>query len=187
MLIQKVSPVGVDKVIDKLQVAIYDYLTGVAGFTQYESYPRCYKNYKDGMIIPEMYTGTNEYKEVLFDDRYNLTSFFIVDDDSDREGVNVVSQNVSIIFQGLLDKLFPSVSHRADEELKAVIYNALSEYYFEDYLLSIQMGIDNVYGDLRILGTLKDRVILDDMSNFNVLRFNFKLNFNIDKCKTSQL
>lgn len=187
MLIQKSNPIGVDKVVDRLQVAIYNFLISTYSFTEYESYPRCYKNYKDGNVIPEMYNLNGNYSEVLFDDKFNLTSFFLVSDESDRENVDIVSQDVSIIFQGLLNKLFPAIAHRADEELKAAIYNALVACGQEDYLTSIETGVDKVYGDLRLLGDLENRVRLDDISNFNVIRFNLKVNYDIDPCNTSQL
>lgn len=177
-LVLKTSPVGIDAVINRLQNAMYSYLTTEIGWTNYESYPRAYVNPKEGGTIPENYIGNGEYKEVLFDDKFNVTSFFISDesrDYSNDEGQFV--QDVSIVFQGNLKKLYATIAHRADEEMHKDLYNSLLESVTESELTGMVTGIDNVYSALSLPDGFKDRIKLDDMSYFHVVKIDLSIPF----------
>ena len=180
-LVRKVNPKGIDKVIDKVQVKLYNYLTGL-GWSDYESYPRAYKNPKGANTIPEVYISSNEYKEVLMDDKFNVTSFFLVDD---RRSINeqLITQDVSIIFQANLVELYPSIEHRADEEMQMNIYEKLKYFFGANVTINeIITGVDNVYSDLNISGKLKEKVKLDDMSQFYVVKFNLTVGYESCEC-----
>ena len=173
-LVQKVNPVGVDFLINQLQASIYSYLISV-GWTNYESYARAYVNPKQGGTVPELYNGNNEYKECLLDDKYNATSFFTVGN-TKSYSERVLTQDVSIIFQSDIVKLYPSILHRADEEMHEDIYNAIPKGY-RKYLKEIVTGVNNVYSELNIPAEFIDRVRLDDMSNYHVVKINLEMPF----------
>lgn len=180
-LVRKINPKGVDKVIDKVQVKLYNYLTGL-GWSDYESYPRTYKNTRGSNTIPEVYLDSNEYKEVLMDDKFTVTSFFLVDDNRTIDE-QLITQGISIIFQANLTELYPSITHRADEEMHMAIYEKLKYFFGANAVVNeIITGVDNVYSDLNISGKLKDKVKLDDISQLHVVKFNLTVGYQSCEC-----
>jgi len=172
-LIQKISPVGLDKAIDLFQSYIYTKL----GYSDWECYPRGYKNPKKNGLIPEFYEG-GDYDELLFDDKHSITSFFISNDRKTLDnGLN--STEVSLIVQANLEELFPTIPHRADEELHNDIMFASNKYGYYDHfkLVEVLTGIDNVYREF-----IKDDVKLDDMNQNHVVRFVYEVKYMNDCC-----
>ena len=172
-LIQKISPVGIDRIIDSIQVVLFNKLgwDSLPSVT-YESNHRAYKtpgeiNGTSG-LIPEVFDGIKEYKEVYFNDNVDASSFFLVDDT--RTGDKLYTINVSIIFQLKLDKIFPLITHRADEEAHKQVLDVLERTTLVK-INSLQTGIANVYS-----GLLVDQSKLDDMQPFHV----FKVDMDID-------
>ena len=177
-VVSKTNPVGIDAQVDRIQKTIYTYLTNIAGWLNYESYPRAYKNEKDGGSIPEIYTGKNEYKECFLNDKYKVTSFFLSGDEKnfDNDG-GQLTQELSIVFQADINKLYPAITHRADEEMHRDIFLAINRTGLKTYLESISTGIGNVYSDLDIPDTYLQRVKLDDISNYHIVKVTLKIPF----------
>lgn len=184
-LVHKENPVGVDAVIDKLQRDLFIELTVRFGWRDYDSYPRAYRNRKEGDTIPEVYTSNGDYKEVLFNDKETVTSFFLTDDKRTYEqGNSVFTQWVSIIFQANLAKLFPDIQHRADEEMIDNIFKALKNKNWEGKFVEVITGVDKVYESLKLS---YDKKNFDDMGNFSIARFNFKMLYVNTNCETTAL
>lgn len=184
-LVRKISPVGIDTSIDEVQVDLYNHLTNNALWTEYESYPRAYKNPLGDNTIPEVAVDDEEYQEVLFDDKFRATSFFLTEDNTSANGDGVFSQRVSIIFQGILTKLYPLITtHRADAEMLDDIIRAFENTNFT--INNIITGVDNVYSDLDLRNKLKEHIELTDMSAFHVLRIDFDVQYTYD-CKYKEL
>lgn len=179
-LVLKTAPVDIDIVINAHQ----NYLFGkvltddMVNSTDWESYPRVYQNpWKKGKT-PELYLGNGEYREVFYDDRYKMTSFYIVS--NNRPIVNgIVETEVSLIVQADIEKLFTSVSHRADEELNNLFGVASEDYFSADQfrLDGIVTGVENVYREF-----ITDDVKLDDMSNQYVVRFDYTVRYEPSCC-----
>ena len=165
----KTNPRGIDYPIQRIQTLLYNDLIA-GGWTSYEAYGRVYKNLKEDKVIPEFATSNKDYKEVLFDDKFNATSFFMVDDKITYNGTGTA--NVSLIFQAKIDKLFPTITHRADEEMHEDIVTSLNHRNFGK-ITGITTGIKQVYADLNI-----DIEGIDDMSGFHVVKFDLIVNFN---------
>jgi hypothetical protein len=178
-IVQKTSPVDVDLIIDYHQSYLFNNLSvsGLTNSTDWESMPRVYKNpWKRGKM-PELYLGDGEYREVFYDDRFKMSSFYIVGDTRTLDE-GLVQVDVSLIVQADIAKIYPTILHRADEELNNR-FVSLSENYggadsFE--LTGIVNGVENVYSEF-----LTDNVGLDDMSNQYVVRFNYSAQY-IPRC-----
>lgn len=178
-LITKENPVGADYNINQLQFKIYNELD----WTKYESYHRAYKNVKDSNVLPEVYIGGGDYKEVLFDDTFNVTSFFLLGDTRARDSSFKYTTTASIIFQADLSRLFPEIRHRADEELKLCVLQVLEKNLYGFTLTDVISGVNNVYSDLGINSPeLNQKVNLTDMSNFHVVKFDMDLAFTNNYC-----
>lgn len=169
--ILKTNPVGLDDLINDFQVFIYDKL----GLPNWESYPRVYLNPNARGRLPEKYETNGEYKEVLYSDKFNMTSFFLADEKRDIiEGSDIMEVDVALIVQADLIKLFPAITHRADEELNNMFYNQSNQYFGNRAfrLKGIENGVDNVYKEFD-----RSRLKLEDMSNQYLVRFNYRVRY----------
>ena len=115
-LIQKNNPINEDDIIAEIQVQLYNDLLA-KGITNYESYERVYL--LNG--VPELYIGNGNYKEVYFDDRFYLTSFFLLGNTKTINEMGDYEAPLSVIFQANLDKLLRTVTHSADAELHDMV------------------------------------------------------------------
>lgn len=167
----KNNAVGIDEVINNVNKDIYTSLTELAGWTNYEAYHRANKNYTREGIIPEIYVqhsgDTGEYLETLFEDRYNATSFFTVEDNSDISELG--TYNVSLFMQLDLRRLYPNLLHRADEEAHNDVIVALRDHA-DVKITNIIKRIDNVYSEFRT-----DNLNYDDLSERHVFRVDFTI------------
>lgn len=172
-LVKKTLPVGIDIVIDGLQEELYTGLTA-KGWTDYESYPRTYKNETKEGLIPETYTDKGEYKEVYFDDKFNATSFWIAEDVKTQDNDPRFKVNIKVIFQVKLNKLYPTITHRADEEMHKDISSILGNSYVVDrYNTKITTGIKKIYNDEGLISTKG----FEDMSNYHVVKFDIGVDY----------
>lgn len=167
---QKILPVGIDRAIDEFQSFIY---SGV-GFANWECYPRIYMNPTAKGRFPEYYVSNGEYKEVLYDDKFKVTSFFLVSESRPINDDGIVEVEVALIVQADLKKLFPLIPHRADEELNILFHNQSNDYVNNrDFrLISVENGIKKVYAEF-------DQSLskFDDMSNQYLARFNYRVRY----------
>jgi len=167
-LIQKNNPINEDDIIAEIQVQLYNDLLA-KGITNYESYERVYL--LNG--VPELYIGNGNYKEVYFDDRFYLTSFFLLGNTKTINEMGDYEAPLSVIFQANLDKLLPTVTHRADAELHDMVKKSLDNVQSTIKLNEIVTGIDDVYQGLKF----KKSQYLDDVSSFHLFRINMEIQF----------
>lgn len=169
--IRKILPVGIDRVVDSLQTK----LEGL-GWSNYQIYPRAYKNDSEGNLIPENYTGNKEYREVLFDDTYDATTFFLADDTFEAQSYGQrLLTTLSVFFQVKLNKLKSSIAHRADEEVRYDAVLALRNNKHGWVINNVITGVANVYAGLD-----STKIINDDMSNYHVFRIDMSGSYAVD-------
>lgn len=145
-------------------------------------YSKCYRNEKNirGAIqlIPEVYTEKREYREVLFDDNYDLLVFF----DAGDERTNIKedpSADISIYFAVNLESIYPDSAYREEEashrDVMQVLENSRSSYGYEN--LSITSGL-NAYGDF-----YRENVKKYNMQPWHTFRVDMEdVNYNYDNC-----
>ena len=165
----KTSPVGIDFAIQQIQKGVYAEL----GWANYQSYGRCYINESEVGLKAEVYTSLGDYADCLFDDRYYATSFFYVEPKIEYN--ERAEANISLIVQANLKKLYPSITHRADEELHNDVITALKKRIDSGEITGITTGLSNVYSDLKI-----DNIKYTDISDFHCVKFDFKINYDFD-------
>jgi hypothetical protein len=177
MLVRKQNAIGLDYEIDLIQKSIYNYLTTKKGYTNYESYPRAYINEHKGNSIPEYSTDKKDYIELLFNDKFSITSYFVIQDN--REYINGQHFEVegSIIFQANIKELYTSVSHRADEEMNKDCFNAVKKTLRGLDITNMVTGKDNVYSDFSFDENTRQRLNTIDLSQNHVLKINFTLKY----------
>jgi len=181
-LLRKTDPVGLDLRIDQFQARQFTAL----GFTedQFQSYPRVYLNEKviDGRrgLIPEYFKSAGaDYKDVMFDDNFPLSTFFYQNTRTGHDK-KTGTVRVSQIIQAQLDILFPSAPHRFDEELKEMFEKFAIGFVSHDHfkLVDTFTTIDEVYRDF-----LNEQIKYDDMHPFYVVRLEYLVRYNPnEKC-----
>jgi hypothetical protein len=188
MLIQKTGAVGMDVKIQQFQAKVYKALCNKWGLAEnnevFNAYERCYQNQiKDGYIA-EVFTGVNEYKEVFFDDDLTAISFFGLSGNVKHE-LNEAAI-IHLVFFVNLKKLKPSITHRADEEVRVDVMNACGTDFFGFEYLGMDLRVENVLkeypGSRREVG-LK----YVDMHPKHCFRLNFSLSYNNNNCSQLKL
>ena len=171
MLIKSANPKGIDYSIQQLQADLYAFLIDrwtLDGLSpDYTCYDRCYRNQTKDGIIPEVFTGKG-YKEVLFDDKVKVLSFFDIENsityDTDNNGNRV---NVSLLFMVNLKKL-KGDNIRPDEEVRQDVQTFLQHEKYGFMLNGIEIGLENVFANFQSL-----RIKYRDLNPLHCFRFNF--------------
>lgn len=179
MLITKTSPVGIDQHIQKAQERLYAYLVKQWGENiKYDCYGRCYRNKKGTGYVAEVFKAGEEYKEVYWNDSLDAISFFGVSDKIKEGALNTA--NIHLVFFVNLSKLKPDIAHRADEEVRLDVFNALGKSSFGFQFQSIDLWLENVLREYP--GSIRDdRLKAVDMHPVHCFRFNYLLSFNPNK------
>lgn len=176
MLIQSPSPVGKDVSIQRLQTRIHTALLTKWGIEsdQYLCYDRCYANKTASGYVAEVYNGSNQYKEVYWDNKYSVVSFFGI---SDKEVFNMMLEvPVHLVFFVDLSRIKPSNTNRADEEARKDVLSIFGKGLFNFSFQSLEIRIENVLREYK--STLVDkRLSTVDMHPIHSFRINFLLKY----------
>jgi hypothetical protein len=145
MLITKTNPTGIDNAIQKLQTDLHSKLLSKWGVEteSYECYGRCYRNKKDNGYIAELFTGGIDYKDAYWNDNLKALSFFGVSDKVEADK-GQAKANVSIIFFVDIAKLKPTITHRADEEIRQDVILSIGTNNNGFHYTGYETGLDNV-------------------------------------------
>ena len=107
---------------------------------------------------------------MFYNDEFTASSHFIVQ--NDRRFGELYQAEVSLIFHANLEELYPSILHRADEEMHRQISLILEDNQSIAELNRLVTGVDSVYRGLDV-----SRVTFTDMSEKHVVRFDLTINY----------
>lgn len=175
------GPKGIDVPIRKFQEKLHGLLLTAWGIETalYQSYARCYRNKKGTGYVAEVYTGSNEYKEVYWNDSFNAISFFGIGNTISHEKIETV--DVHLVFFVNLEKLKPALTNRGDEEVRLDVLNAVQTNNFGFRYTGVELGIENVLKEYP--GSYRDgRLNAVDMHPVHCFRLNFSLTYNKNIC-----
>lgn len=177
-LIQKTNCVGLDCSIDNVQETLYTLLNPVWS-GDWDCFPRIYKNKRidekgQEYFVPEYLDGIKEYTtDTLFNDKVDVTSFFLEGSKSDVDEL-IITSDVSLIFSCLIDKIYPG-NQKEDMKMRGDIFDAIKEFGDTWDLVNISTTVDEVYKEFK-----KEGLNFSDMSNRHLLRFDFKVNYSFN-------
>jgi len=180
------NPSGIDVPIRKFQERLHKQLMTAWGLdttdqvqnAKYQCFARCYRNKKDNGYIAEVFETGKDYRDLYWDDTLAALSFFgITSSEHDIEE----KAKVHLIFFVDLKKLKPTLTHRADEEVRLdvlkLIQTANNGFTFD----SVDLWLENVLKEYN--GSYRDeRLKKVDMQPVHCFRINFTLNYNIKNC-----
>lgn len=179
MLVVKDNPEGIDWYIQRLQNKLHAALITAWGLSgtpaAYECYGRCYRNRRDTGYVAEVYTSKNEYQEIFWNDQLAALSFFGISNNL-RFGAKTEA-DVHLVFFVNLDKIKPSITHRADEEVREEIRKIIGVSSFGFSFFSIDLWLETVLREYS--GSYRDnRLSVVDMHPTHCFRINLKLLYN---------
>lgn len=123
----KQNPVGIDVIIQPMQVELYDTLS--ASWGDMRGFGRVYKNKKQRRIIPEHYLGNSEYEEVLTSDMTVATFFFVESGELTSQKSCLSRTKVDLIFLVDVNKAKETIDHYADEEVRIDVLNIAKKHF----------------------------------------------------------
>lgn len=176
MIINKLNPVGIDVEVQKIQKAIHDAFNSKWVANQGDEgiicYPRCYINFKrrnKNNIYAERiieyfdpsefdpsqeYINNNvDYKDILDGEENRLIILDSYDFFPVERTQNFESTLLECIFIVNLEKVYPQIRHRADEEVRIEVKKVLQKIPNMS-IHRIVRSLNNVFGDLRYSTTL---------------------------------
>jgi hypothetical protein len=187
MLITKTNPVGIDFMLQKFQTFLHDELMVKWGLNPaiaaqdklFECYGRCARNKTESGYVAEILTSGNDYKEVYWNDTINAISFFGI---SGSETYNIgETVPVHLVFFVDLKKLKPTITHRADEEVRKDVQLLAEKGMFGFRYISTELWIENVLKEYN--GSYKSSQLQKlDMQPVHCFRLNFELQYNKNNC-----
>ena len=189
MLYTKPNPSGIDQYIQRLQTDLYNYLKTLWGVTDntapniYDSYGRIYRvTDRDGGILPEAYTGGNDYRQVLMDDTRAAVSFFDTGDDIQAaDGYKTAKVGLYVMANISMIPCYATATQRMDEELRNDVVSCIDQTGFGFLVTGIALGAAQAmktYSGKKIKDGMKYR----DMHPYVYFRIDLKLP-NYQVCK----
>lgn len=185
MLIQKTNPAGVDVSLQKFQAFIHSRLLAAweietENTSVYECYGRASRNKTSDGYIAEVFKQANSYKEVYLNKALHASSFFGLGARVNNEN-GTCTTDVHLVFFTDLEKLKPSIAHRADEEVRKDVLNACTDGLYGFTLESVETGVENALREYP--GSRRDeRLVYADMHPYHCFRLNFSLTYDINDC-----
>src|SRR5574343_1364778 len=163
---RKVLPVGIDKVIDQIQLHLAK--INIPSDVNAVCFPRIVKLTND--TIPLFNASKKEYQDALFDDRNDLTVFFVADHNTEFYQ-SLAKRGIGIVFQCRLEKFMPEITDRViDEDITVNFLNYLKEsnYYQVNWQIkSIDTDLRVVYREFSL-----DSVDFENMASRSCFRIN---------------
>jgi hypothetical protein len=177
-LISRTNCEGLDCAIDRVQKKLYNVLNPVwAG--NWDSFPRIYKNKKIDnrgreYFVPEYLDGKYEYTtDTLFNDKVDVTSFFLEGDSSAVDNL-IIESDVSLIFSCKINGIYTS-SEKEDMKMRGDIFKVIESFQDIWTLEEIHTTVDKVYNEFK-----KEDLNFSDISERHLLRFDFKVKYNFN-------
>lgn len=173
------TTVGIDTVIQSIQTELYDSLV-IDWVDSIDAYGRVYKNINaDNETTPQWYKGSDEYKDVYYNDSYACNYIFIDDDNHNTEDEVVFTTNVKVVFMVDLSRILPLEQGRADMVAQNKVVELLRENALGRFTVTgITKGLRNVFS-----GFKTDSIRFSDIHPFHCFSVNISLNYYLtEKC-----
>ena len=175
---------GVDYWIEGCQTAMFNFLLPVWNITsdQWNSYGRAYLNRspKDDGYIPEVFVNGKDYsRDLFFNDKMAVTSFFVVTDEDMKDGNTYVK--CQLLFFMNLSKITPNGQAIITQRLDDVVVNDITNFikYNGGCNFTVKKVIKKTDKVLESFsGEFKRDVLKKNMQPLLALRFDLAFSYN---------
>lgn len=155
---QKNAPLGLDYFITRFQILQQRSLPTLFGVSEATClfYGRAEMIKDNDTEKPVVFISGSKYEPIGVDTKYNFISYLMLTNISSDNEIEIA--DASLYCHGNLANIFPTISHRADQELRAAMKTfVLSQIEPQDFT--------NI------------EVINSEMQPFHSFKINFKINF----------
>lgn len=150
MLVQKQYPIGIDVYVQAHQNGLHEHLLTKWGINQnrYFSIERVYANRSTTGYVPEYKYEGNDYKDALLTDKYDVQSFYGMDNTTTVDG-KTRKVNVWLILFVNLTAIPPykGKDGRCDEEVRNDVDFWVRKNLHGFEYLSMETGIERVFSE----------------------------------------
>jgi len=156
---------------------IKSHLEKSLGYNNVEFFGRVYKNptkNDNGKVVPEIYTGAKEYKEVLTNDLKNGIVFFFDSGKHTMANSIEMQTQLSVVFILNLSKLKGDLTRNDAEVQTEVLAEILRLKQFET--IELTSGIDAL-NEFDI-----SKIKLSDMQPWHIFSITGQIKYNINNC-----
>lgn len=173
----KISPIGVDIPIQKMQQFLYGKLQAAWKLTdaQLDLYGRAYRNQKASGYAPEVFDGAGGYKEVLFDDTKVGLGFFEVGDNRQQVDGSSIAR-IALILMVNIPAIYPG-TEKKDEQIHVDVQRIMEIQRFGFVMDSLETGIDTVLAEYD-----RNGVKFRDEWPLHCFRLNFEVAYSFLDC-----
>lgn len=163
---------GIDIEIEKIRRIFLKHLNWLG----VEMFGRAYKNIsKNGKVVPEVFIGNGEYREILTNDLKSVTMFFMDSDKHTKVNPMQMETDISIVFIIDLVKLKGSNSQRLDALVQHEVLSLLKPI--------AQFEIKELIKGLDALSEFDtSKIKLSDMQPYHIFSITGKIKYNINNC-----
>lgn len=139
------SPIGLQAIVNKLQVALYEPLKATWNNAQLDGYPICYSKEKDGKRTIEHFTSGVDYKNLIYaeDNKFWFTNPYPITEVRNSSGIYETQLDLYFTVN-LLEIKSQITTHRADYEVRKDVIDIL-EFIPEVRVNEIITQFDQVY------------------------------------------
>lgn len=169
------NPVGIDKVIQRIQTYIYDKID----WKPIQAYGRVYKNSLNSGLVPQFYKGEGDYQKDVFivDTDGNVGNiFFVVDDKHKQTDALNFQVEVKIVFMLDLMKIYKDKDQRQDSQAHKDAWNLVSKKN-QISLKRLETGLETV-----LKGFDTTNVKNKDIEPLHIFALVGDLKYNINNC-----
>jgi hypothetical protein len=181
VIVVKNNPIGMDYYIQQAQSRLYDELCRVWGTTDYNCYGRVDRIKDTNGAYSAYVTGADgKLTDAYWDASKKAVSFFGVSGPIQHMGGKANHRaDIHLVFFVNLKSLKPGITHRADEEVRLDVLNALGEKSYGLEYKSTELWIENA---LKEYGGSKARYLqFFDIADTHIFRLNYTLLFDPNK------
>lgn len=142
----KENPVGIDVILNRIQIAIYPTL--LTKWKGLDILGRAYRKRNNESSSIEVYTKKGQYEKVLFSEGNKI---FFVQGNSPDINLGIAKNDIWAVCILNLDKIYPT--DRADEIVHLDLVSELSNVLQPEEVIGLEYGIENI-----------NRILDDDFS-----------------------
>ncbi len=163
----KTNPIGIDAVINEMQVKLYEKLTALWS-VELDGYPRCYVLGQEREKTIEHFIGGIDYTGNLIHAEKNKF-FFVNDDNYKKIDYLNYSTDLQIYFILNLKEIKPLILHRADEEVRNDVMSIIDSFSRLKSEKIIIKDFEKVFDYKKILNKFQSEFI-ENMQPFHTFR-----------------
>lgn len=184
MLYKYDNPTGFMQRVQYNNICFYNHMMGIwepeDGELNYNSFGLTYLNKDADGYKPEFFIKNEDYKDTLFNDNYDVVSFWGANLSTPVIGHVDIKQKVHLVmFISDLTKIKPGIDHRADEEVRNDVIDYFRNPMYGFELKKVSVGARDALKEYSG-GWIKEEESSIDQQPAHTFRLDFDCTYDLD-------